>query len=271
MRHVLLYTPQMRRHSGGGGGSRGAHEERQQTRAQQDQQGQQGAKRSHPGHDDGGLWDAVRRDAGWALAVRRERTRSQWAEWLSRGDGRVLEWPVLGMGVEMLHCRSWHHITWRCPVSSCGVLCWKWPWREPAAECLQSTSQSDSLSNIHSHCARVRCPTRHSFHRGRRGFCPSSSTGEPSPSPHPQWIVGERRLRWQSLMITHPPTRNSVRSVSANVQHSSTLACKDHLTLPSHHTFANTIHASVAIAIQRGNALAIQAGYSRAVMRASRG
>ena len=48
------------------------------------------------------------------------------------------------------------------------------------------------------------------------------------------------------------------------------LACKDHLTLPSHHTFANTIHASVAIAIQRGNALAIQAGYSRAVMRASR-
>ena len=49
------------------------------------------------------------------------------------------------------------------------------------------------------------------------------------------------------------------------------LACKDHLTLPSHHTFANTIHSSVAIAIQRGNALAIQAGYSRAVMRASRG
>ncbi len=29
--------------------------------------------------------------------------------------------------------------------------------------------------------------------------------------------------------------------------------------------------ASVAVAIQRGNALAIQAGYSRAVMRASRG
>ena len=49
------------------------------------------------------------------------------------------------------------------------------------------------------------------------------------------------------------------------------LACKDHLTLPSHHTFSNTIHSSVAIAIQRGNALAIQAGYSRAVNRASRG
>ena len=48
------------------------------------------------------------------------------------------------------------------------------------------------------------------------------------------------------------------------------LACKDHLTLPSHHTFANTIRSTIAIAIQRGNALAINAGYSRAVMRASR-
>ena len=145
MRHVLLYTPQMRRHSGGGGGSRGAHEERQQTRAQQDQQGQQGAKRSHPGHDDGGLWDAVRRDAGWALAVRRERTRSQWAEWLSRGDGRVLEWPVLGMGVEMLHCRSWHHITWRCPVSSCGVT----------AECLHPATLQSNCRRC-PHCPSVR-------------------------------------------------------------------------------------------------------------------
>jgi hypothetical protein len=45
------------------------------------------------------------------------------------------------------------------------------------------------------------------------------------------------------------------------------LACKDHLTLPSHHPFANSVHSSIAIAIQRGNALAIQAGYSRAVMR----
>ena len=49
------------------------------------------------------------------------------------------------------------------------------------------------------------------------------------------------------------------------------LACKDHLTLPSHRSIAHSVHHSIAIAIQRGNALAIQAGYSRAVMRARRG
>lgn len=46
------------------------------------------------------------------------------------------------------------------------------------------------------------------------------------------------------------------------------LACRDHLILPSHHHIANNIRASVAIAVQRGNALAVYAGYSRAVMRA---
>ena len=48
------------------------------------------------------------------------------------------------------------------------------------------------------------------------------------------------------------------------------LACKDHLTLPSSKPFANSIRSSIAIAIQRGNALAIHAGFSRAVMRAGR-
>ena len=49
------------------------------------------------------------------------------------------------------------------------------------------------------------------------------------------------------------------------------LACQDHLTLPSNLPFVNAVHSSVAIAIQRGNALAILAGYSRAVMRVGRG
>jgi hypothetical protein len=44
-------------------------------------------------------------------------------------------------------------------------------------------------------------------------------------------------------------------------------ACKDHLILPSGNQFANHVRSSIAIAIQRGNALAIQAGYSRAVKR----
>ena len=48
-------------------------------------------------------------------------------------------------------------------------------------------------------------------------------------------------------------------------------ACQDHLTLPSNLPFVNAVHSSVAIAIQRGNALAILAGYSRAVMRVGRG
>ena len=46
------------------------------------------------------------------------------------------------------------------------------------------------------------------------------------------------------------------------------LACCDHLVLPSHHHIAHNIRASVAIAVQRGNALAVYGGYSRAVMRA---
>jgi hypothetical protein len=46
------------------------------------------------------------------------------------------------------------------------------------------------------------------------------------------------------------------------------LACKDHLTLPSSRPFANSIRSSIAVAIQKGNALAIHAGFSRAVMRA---
>ena len=48
------------------------------------------------------------------------------------------------------------------------------------------------------------------------------------------------------------------------------LACKDHLTLPSSRPFANSIRSSIAIAIQRGNAITVQAGFSRAVMRAGR-
>jgi hypothetical protein len=48
------------------------------------------------------------------------------------------------------------------------------------------------------------------------------------------------------------------------------LTCKDHLTLPSSRPFANSIRSSIAVAIQRGNALAIQCGFSRAVMRAGR-
>ena len=46
------------------------------------------------------------------------------------------------------------------------------------------------------------------------------------------------------------------------------LVCKDHFLLPSHEQITNAIRSSVAIAIQRGNALAVFGGYSRAVMRA---
>jgi hypothetical protein len=49
------------------------------------------------------------------------------------------------------------------------------------------------------------------------------------------------------------------------------LACRDHLTLESHLYIARGVRASVAIAVQKGNALAILGGYSRAVMRAGYG
>jgi hypothetical protein len=49
------------------------------------------------------------------------------------------------------------------------------------------------------------------------------------------------------------------------------LACRDHLTLESHLYIARGVRASVAIAVQKGNALAILAGYSRAVMRGGYG
>lgn len=41
------------------------------------------------------------------------------------------------------------------------------------------------------------------------------------------------------------------------------LACRDHLALPSHYHIANAVRASIAIAVQKGNALAIFGGYSR--------
>ena len=47
------------------------------------------------------------------------------------------------------------------------------------------------------------------------------------------------------------------------------LTCKDHLTLPSSRPFAHSIRSSIAIAIQRGNAITVQAGFSRAIMRAA--
>src|ERR1700712_24918 len=37
------------------------------------------------------------------------------------------------------------------------------------------------------------------------------------------------------------------------------LTCKDHLTLPSSRPFAHSIRSSIAIAIQRGNAITVQA------------
>jgi hypothetical protein len=45
------------------------------------------------------------------------------------------------------------------------------------------------------------------------------------------------------------------------------LACRDHLTLETHERIAKGVRASVAVAVQKGNAMTVQAGYSRAVMR----
>ena len=39
------------------------------------------------------------------------------------------------------------------------------------------------------------------------------------------------------------------------------------IDVDTHHPLANSIHCTVAIAIQRGNALAIFAGYSRAISK----
>jgi len=48
------------------------------------------------------------------------------------------------------------------------------------------------------------------------------------------------------------------------------LTCKNHLNLPSSRPFAHSIRSSIAIAIQRGNAITVQAGFSRAIMKAER-
>ena len=45
------------------------------------------------------------------------------------------------------------------------------------------------------------------------------------------------------------------------------LACRDHLTLETHSSIARGVRASVAVAVQRGNAMTVMAGYNRAVMR----
>ena len=49
------------------------------------------------------------------------------------------------------------------------------------------------------------------------------------------------------------------------------LACRDHLELENHLYISRGVHASVAIAVQKGNALVILGGYSRAVMRGGYG
>jgi hypothetical protein len=48
------------------------------------------------------------------------------------------------------------------------------------------------------------------------------------------------------------------------------LACRDHLTLATHESIARGVRASVACAIQRGNAMTVLAVYSRAVMQGGR-
>jgi hypothetical protein len=45
------------------------------------------------------------------------------------------------------------------------------------------------------------------------------------------------------------------------------LACRDHLCLETHESIARGVLASVAVAVQKGNALTVQAAYSQAVMR----
>jgi hypothetical protein len=45
------------------------------------------------------------------------------------------------------------------------------------------------------------------------------------------------------------------------------LACRDHLCLETHESIARGVLASVAVAVQKGNALTVQAAYGRAVMR----
>ena len=47
------------------------------------------------------------------------------------------------------------------------------------------------------------------------------------------------------------------------------LACRDHLTLQTHTSIARGLRAAIAIAVQRGNGLAMQAGRSRALGRGS--
>jgi hypothetical protein len=49
------------------------------------------------------------------------------------------------------------------------------------------------------------------------------------------------------------------------------LASRDHLIMPTSFRLARSILAAVAVAVQRGNALCIQAGYATAVLRAAAG
>jgi hypothetical protein len=62
------------------------------------------------------------------------------------------------------------------------------------------------------------------------------------------------------LLFTSHSSKNQLISLS--------LACRDHLALPSQYHIANGVRASVAIAVQKGNALAIFGEYNRAVMHA---
>lgn len=78
------------------------------------------------------------------------------------------------------------------------------------------------------------------------------------------------RLHHMRLLPFSVETMGGLSSEAEQLVDQIGLACRDHMTLETHESIARGVRASVAVAVQKGNAMTVLAGYSRAVMRGGR-
>ena len=90
-----------------------------------------------------------------------------------------------------------------------------------------------------------------------------------------EWAAQRKHYRYDDVARQHHmrllpfsvETMGGLSSEAQQLVEQIGLACRDHLCLETHERIARGVLASVAVAVQKGNAVTMQAAYSRAVMR----
>ena len=107
-------------------------------------------------------------------------------------------------------------------------------------------------------------------------LCPSHVTD----ASHKPLVVAEKAAKGKHRKYDHTARLHHMRLLPFSVESMGGLsaeaemlveqiglACRDHMTLATHSSIARGVRAAVAVAVQRGNAMTVRAGYSRAVMQ----